>query len=200
MTTLASIVPGLLAIAVSAYALYVSSASARRARDEDTVRSSYDEFEQISHLRMEHWRAVHLFEMPENYELAKGYLITAVMPLTEAERSEMLLCERSIAIAIFDVFEETYYHRERAEKHGDSDRVVFLDTVLAYFTGRLLANPRLRWLWSPSGGNLRAFFEVDTICLYDEALPDIGELEVGDGVDQVDPTGPYLSESGRIKP
>lgn len=148
---------------------------------------------------MEHWKAVHLFEMPENYAFAKGHLTAAVMPLTDAERSQMLLCERSIAIAIFDVFEETYYHRERAKKHGDDDRVVFLDAVLTYFTGRLLANPRLRWLWSSRGGNLCAFFEVDTIGLYDEALPDIGELEVGDGVDQVDPTGPYLSESSTIK-
>lgn len=198
MTALANIVPGLLAIAVSAYALYVSNASARRVRDEDTVRSSYDEFEQISRLRMEHWRAVHLLEMPENYALAKGYLTSALLPLSDADRSEMLLCERSIAIAIFDVFEETQYHRERAEKHGDADRVDFLDAVLAYFTGRLLANPRLRWLWSPHGGNLCAFFEADTIRLYDEALPDISELEVGDGAGQVDPSGPYLSEPGTV--
>jgi hypothetical protein len=198
MSQLATVILSALAVVVSGYALYISQAAARNTRDEDTIRSSYDEFEQLSRLRMEHWKASHLLEMPENYAQAKQHITFALTPLTEAARHQMLLCERAVATQVFDVFEETYYYRERAKKQGDHDRVDFLDAVLNYFTGRLLANPRLRWLWSPHGGNLCAYFESETIHLYDEVLSDASQLPVGDALNHVDPTGPYLSVSDAI--
>ncbi len=193
MSEIQTILPGILAFAVSAYALYVSRTEARKARDEDTVRSSYDEFEQLGRLRMDHWRASHLFETPDNYAQVKYHLAIALAPLTEAAHSQLLLSERAVAIVIFDLFEETCYQHERAEKQGDRDRVDFLKTVLDYFTGRLLANPRLRWLWSAHGGNMRAFFEPQTVELYEATLQDGDQLGIGDGENQIDPTGPYLA-------
>ncbi len=192
MSEIATILPGALAFAVSVYALHVSRAEARKARDEDTIRNSYDEFEQLGRLRMEHWSASHLLETPDNYALVKHHLAVALAPLTDAAHSRLLLSERAVAIIIFDLFEETCYQHERATRQGDRDRVDFLKTVLDYFTGRLLANPRLRWLWSDHGGNMRAFFEPLTIELYEATLGDGRQLEVGDAENQIDPTGPFL--------
>lgn len=45
MNEIATILPGALVVAVSVYALHVSRAEARKARDENTIKSSYDEFE-----------------------------------------------------------------------------------------------------------------------------------------------------------
>jgi hypothetical protein len=187
-----TVLPGLLALAISAYALYLSRAEARKTREEGTIRDSYDEFEQLCRLRMEHWSTSHLLETPDNYALVKRQLGIALAPLTDAERSKLLLLERAVGIAIFDLFEETYYRRDRAARQRDGGRVEFLDTVLDYFTGRLLANPRLRWLWSREGGNMCAFFEPETIRHYEAKLASGGELEDGDDVDQIDPAGPYL--------
>lgn len=142
---------------------------------------------------MEHWSASHLLETPDNYALVKHHLGIALAPLTDAARSRLLLSERAVAIVIFDLFEETCYQHERATKQGDPDRVDFLKTVLDYFTGRLLANPRLRWLWSAHGGNMRAFFELQTIELYEATLGDGSQLEVGDEENEIDPSGPYLA-------
>lgn len=58
----------------------------------------------------------------------------------------------------------------------------FLDDVLAYFTERLLLNPRLLWLWSAEGGNMRADFEPPTRAYYD--------AHVSSGT-QVDELGPF---------
>ncbi len=192
---MATILPSLLAVLISAYALYVSSTEARKRRDENTISDSYDEFEQLCRLRMEHWSATHLLETADNYAPVKQQLAIALAPLSGAEQARLLLLERAVGIAIFDLFEETCYQRNQATNQRDRDRVEFLDTVLEYFTGRLLANPRLRWLWSADGGNMCAFFEPQTIARYEANLGATGELEVGDGVNQIDPAGPYLSAS-----
>lgn len=193
MSQLPSIITSALAVTVSGYALYVSRSSARGARHEDTIKSSYVEFEQLGLLRMDHWSASHLLEIPENYAQAKHRVMQAVTPLTGATRNELLLRERAVATQIFCVFEKTYYSRQHAYRQGDRDRVEFLDDVLAFYTGRLLANPRLRWLWSAHGGNLCACFEKEIVRLYTQALPDEGRLLLEDAANQMDPAGPYLS-------
>jgi hypothetical protein len=198
MTSLLNVAPGVFAVAVSLSALYFAQSSARHVRHEDTIKSYYDQFDELGRLRMEYWDASHLLEMPDNYALAKHDISLALTPLTEPARHELLLRERAIATRIFTVFEETYYDRERAKKHGDDDRVEFLNEVLGYFTGRLLANPRLRWLWSHHGGNLCAYFEPETLRLYDEALSDASCLPVGDSADEVDAVGPYPAGPHRI--
>jgi hypothetical protein len=193
MDSAITVIIAALAVVVSLYSLHVSRGSERQSREHDTVTSYYDEFDELAQLRMEYWQASHLLELPENYALAKQYLTLALTPLTAAARNQMLLRERAIATRIFSLFEQTCYYREQAEKQQDHDRVEFLDAVLTYFTGRLLANPRLRWLWSVDGGNLCAYFEPSTIGVYCESVIDACELQTGDGVNEVDPIGPYLT-------
>lgn len=45
-----------------------------------------------------------------------------------------------------------------------------LKEVLAYFTEKLLNNPRLLYFWSKEGGNICVYFENQTQQYYDENL------------------------------
>lgn len=73
----------------------------------------------------------------------------------------------AVAIALLQIFEESVYQHEHAQRLRDRGRAAFLDDVLAYFTERLLLNPRLLYLWSPRGGNIRADFEPPTRAYYE---------------------------------
>jgi hypothetical protein len=192
MDSALTVIPAALAVVVSLYSLHISRRSERQSREHDTVTSYYDEFDELAQLRMEYWNASHLLELPENYAQSKRHLTLALGPLTEPACYELLLRERTIASRVFTLFEQTCYYREQAVKQQDHERCEFLDAVLDYFTGRLLANPRLRWLWCPEGGNLCAYFEEGTIKTYRCSVSDASGLSKGDGVDQVDEVGPYL--------
>lgn len=54
------------------------------------------------------------------------------------------------------------------QSNNNNKRKEFLKDVLTYFTGRLLQNPRLLYLWDKNGGQLCSHYEKETIEYYDK--------------------------------
>jgi hypothetical protein len=184
----------LIAVGVAIWAAMLARQAAARAHRDHTVSKLYGDFGSLARLRIEYWPAAHLLELPETYEAERARLEIALGRLGAERQQELLIRERGVALAIFSLFEETCYHRAHAESARDAARLVFLDDTLEYFTGRLLMNPRLRYLWRVDGANLRAYLEPHTRLLYESrCLPESAD---GDGPARldIDPVGPYLLE------
>jgi len=100
-------------------------------------------------------------------------------------RYEAVVRERAIAVRIFELYEQTLYTLKTASEGHDRRRRAFLGEVLAYMEGRLLRNPRLRYLWDCEGGNICVYFELATRKRYEE------QVLAGCGSDSDDPLGPF---------
>ena len=158
------------AIVVSLLAAWVSLHAQRELLRAETVSGVFEGFRRVTELRIVHWQAAHLLETPENYDATASLLRTALAGVSPAENAELVVRERAVAIALLQIFEESVYQHEHAQRLRDRGRAAFLDDVLAYFTERLLLNPRLLYPWSPKGGNIRADFEPPTRAYYEAHL------------------------------
>ncbi len=147
----------------------------------------YDEFNELSALRLAHPEVSHLFELPESYTALSASVRAAAGTMDESRRQQLLIQERSAAIRVFSMFEQAVYQRTQALRQKDSTRAAFLDEVLGYLTGTLFRNPRLAFLWSREGGNLCGHYEAETIEFYEE------RVQVPD--EAIDSEGPF---GGRI--
>jgi hypothetical protein len=158
---LAGLVISLVAVAVSFVVglLYVRAEHASVSRS--AVVDIYGDFRQITELRLNNWQHTHILEPPGNYERTKRLTRMAIGEPTEQEKAQLLLQERSVALGVFQLFEETLYQLN-SSSHIDTARAGFLQDVLDYMTGCLLKNPRLLYLWAEEGGSLCADFEVET--------------------------------------
>jgi len=176
----------ILAVVISLIAIYRSRRSELHAKYNESVESAYRGFDDLSNLRIEHWEQSHLLELPENYHKTRDNLTTALGTLSGERRVEMQVRERAIATRIFTFYEQVVYCLCAVEP-ADQSHAVFLAAVLDYFNDRLLANPRLRYLWNESGGNLRAYFEQETITAYEKSAAS-RQSDV-----DADSIGPFLS-------
>lgn len=144
-------------------------------------------------MRLDNWELSHVLELPETYSEICRTLCSALGDVNDHHRAELLVRERAVAIRVFTLFEQTCYYRDSARKDGDRERLAFLEEVLAYFTNRLLLNPRLRYLWAKGGGNLQIYFEPETVSFYTSCISTGGPN--GDEVQgtslAIDSTGPY---------
>jgi ubiquinone/menaquinone biosynthesis C-methylase UbiE len=179
-------IAAILAVVISLIAYYRSRRSELYSRYHESVENAYSGFDNLSSLRIEHWEQSHLLELPENYNKTRDSLTTALGMLSDERRVEMQVRERAIATRIFTFYEQVVYCH-RAVGPADQPHAVFLVAVLNYFNDRLLMNPRLRYLWHESGGNLRAYFEQETITAYEKSAAS-RQSDVG-----VDSIGPFLS-------
>jgi ubiquinone/menaquinone biosynthesis C-methylase UbiE len=179
-------IAAILAVAISLVAIYRSRRSELYARYNESVENAYRGFDDLSNLRIEHWEQSHLLELPENYHKTRDALTAALGTLSGERRVEMQVRERAIATRIFTFYEQMVYCL-RAVEPVDQPHALFLVAVFNYFNDRLLANPRLRYLWHERGGNLRAYFEQDTITAYEKSAAS-RQSDVG-----VDSIGPFLS-------
>jgi hypothetical protein len=173
------------AVVVSLAASWVALRAHREALAQGTFADVYDEFNKLSELRLQHWELSHMQEVPENYDAAVSVLSVALEDMSNSQRHQLLVQERAVAIRIFSLFEHACYQCRHAHSNRDGNRAEFLDEVLAYFTGRLLQNPRLRYFWMSDGGNLRVYYEPETIERYERALAGASQ----DGVDRLGPFG-----------
>lgn len=155
----------------------------------ETVVQLYGHFQTLSDLRMANWELSHLFELPSNYDEVSRSLAVALGPLSEARQEELLLKERAIALRIFDLFEQVLYQKTTADRYHDPARREFLQSVLDYFTGRWLRNPRLVHLWRTA---MSESYETATIAYYDRHVVD---AIVAPEVLRLDAAGPYVDES-----
>lgn len=163
--SLVGLVISLVAVVVSFWVgiLYVNAEHSTTNRS--AVVDMYSDFRQLTELRLAHWQHSHILEPPANYERTKRLVSKAVGEPDERHMAQLLLQERSVALRVFQLFEETLYQMNSEEKLEKS-RERFLQDVLDYMTGRLFKNPRLLYLWSETGGGLCRDFEVATIQYY----------------------------------
>jgi len=181
------------AVLVSLASAYVSVRAYRDSIANEILDQTYEEFNALGELRMNHWETAHLADIPEEYERSCSMIRRGLGDIDDAKRCELLVKERSFAIRIFSMFEQVLYQHDNARGARDAGRAQFLDEVLGYFTGRLLLNPRLVYYWLPDGGGLRALFEPRTREYFESALSRSGTF---DQDRDADPEGPYglLSE------
>lgn len=153
----------------------------------DQLSRQYHEYSVLSELRVNHPEHSYLLELPGNYEGRITDFRTSPLPVTN--RLEYLMRERAIAIRIFQVYEEAWYAYENRSPFWLPKRRRLSREVLAYFQSKLLKNPRLQFLWSEAGGNIRIHFADKVVEEYEKALRN-------PGTPAVDPQGPLPALAG----
>jgi hypothetical protein len=151
-----------LALTMSIISLYQSSSYQKDSSGTDMIKNQYATYHELSRLEIENPQLSHVFAAPSWYGRAVKSVGTSVGPLDEKRREELLLKERAIARTIFTHYESLFYQWRHASRMGDAERVAFLGEALDYYTGRVLRNPRLLYLWSEKGASLEVDFEQET--------------------------------------
>ena len=155
------------ALVVSLLTAWILLHAQREAIRAETVTATFEGFRRLAELRSTSWQAAHILDPPENYDRTVSLLRAALTETPPAGVAELLVKERAAAIAAIQIFEESLYQYEQARRLRDRERARFLEQMLGYYTERLLLNPRLLYLWTPDGGNLRADFDPPTGAYYD---------------------------------
>lgn len=154
----------LVSLAVSTAAVTYTAIVARQvSRHEVTseiINEYYSSLRALTEVQLREWRLAHIFEVAENYETISATLRDVAPDVKDHEkRVALALNERAVALTIFGIYEYIVYQLAAAVHAGDKMRARFLREAAEYFTGRLLPNPRLQYLWSSKGGNLECEFE-----------------------------------------
>jgi hypothetical protein len=183
MATALSIVAIIVAIGTAIYGAVSWSGVSNREVTTGVISDYFTSMHDLTMLQVKEWQLSHLFEIAENYHHAADRLNRLAPTVDELEAERLALRERAVAVAIFGVYEHTVYQLGKAHEDGDRIRISFLTDATRYFAGRLLPNPRLRYLWASEGGNLEGEFESETRRHYREH---VGSLE-----EPWDATGPY---------
>jgi hypothetical protein len=87
------------------------------------------------------WRLSHLFCISD---VAYSNTVERIAAATQSaeERSKLIVEEQQLAIHMFVIYEQVFYHHKYCGFFNRSRRE-FLDEMLDYFASRLLRNPRL---------------------------------------------------------
>jgi hypothetical protein len=179
-----SILALIISIVTAVYAAYVSQSISNREVTNAAITDYYASMRELTKLQMDEWRLAHLFEVETNY-FAVAEILRRVAPEPDGADSVMLsLKERAAALTLFGLYEHVVYQLEEVATDGDTVRARFLRDAEAYFTQRLLLNPRLRYLWAKDGGNLECEFEGNVRTHYETHIK-----EPGDGWDDKGPYG-----------
>jgi hypothetical protein len=167
------------ALVVSLITAWVLLHAQREVLRAETVTGIFEGFRRLAELRSSSWQAAHVLDVPENYGRTVSLLREALKDTAPPQVAELLVRERAAAIAAIQIFEESLYHYEHARRLRDRARADFLSEMLVYYTERLLLNPRLLWLWSEDGGNVRADFDPPTRAYYDAhvAIPEAAAFD-----------------------
>jgi hypothetical protein len=183
MSTVLSVIALIVSIVTAIYAAVVSRSISNREVTNTAITDYYASMRELSKLQMDEWRLAHIFEVEANYPRVVKAL-REVAPEPGSTESVMLgLKERAAALTLFGLYEHLVYQLDEVAADGDSVRARFVRGSAAYFTGRLLLNPRLRYLWSENGGNLQCEFEDNVRGHYQAHIP-----TPSDGWDE---SGPY---------
>jgi hypothetical protein len=164
--------------------VYIAYTSAKDTSGAEAVKTEYDLFNDLNKIQLEHWEMTHLYALPDRYDSVSAQVASAVVPLDERKRSELLLRERVTALYIFTMFEQALYRLDQSERGFDGGRTEFLHAVVAYYTDRVLRNPRLLHYWKSEG--LSTYFEESTNKLFEERVM---KNVPASGIDVVGPFG-----------
>lgn len=108
--------------------------------------------------------------MPESYEFVKTNIHLSLTPMDSIKRAEYIIKERAFANYLFAIFEQVFYQYNQASDSKNTDQASFLLEILNYFTGRVLRNQRLLYLWDLDGGKLIVYYEKSTIEYYNKKV------------------------------
>ena len=154
----------LISLIVSVVAVTYTARVSRQVSEHEVTAQIISEYyscvRALTEVQLREWRLAHIFEVAENYTAISAKL-KAVAP-KPADREALMaleLNERAVALTIFGIYEYVVYQLAAAETAHSKSRAKFLTEAAEYFSGRLLPNPRLQYLWSHNGGNLECEFE-----------------------------------------
>jgi hypothetical protein len=158
---LSSILP-VTALCLSVFSLYVSELARRDVARIDVIKTEYGLFHDLAQLQLQYPLMAHLFTVNKHaYDSVVQRIKAASSPVTNEERSRLLLQERALAHYIFTTYEEAFYLWRQAEG-GDRHRAELANADLMYFNDALCSNPRLLWFWDNThGGKLDRAFAVE---------------------------------------
>ena len=180
-------ITSLIALVISIISLSYSYISSRESSASDAVKTSYSIFLDMSKMQQQNSKVMHVFALSNVYPEVARRVHAATKDLSDAEKNQLILAERSLADYIFTTFEYSLYEHKVAEQFHDTAKAKFLQEVLDYFTTRQLRNPRLLYYWNRDGGGLSVEYEDWTNKYYDEhVLHDKNQPLV----ETPDPTGP----------
>ena len=176
------------AVLVSVLAIWISLRTHAESSAANTIWSQYERFSRIVQTQIENSQFSHLFVVPETYPAMLSQVTASVEDLSPQERLRLELQERAMADYILNEFELSFYQINRARPRFDKQSKEFFEEVLAYFTQRLLRNPRLLYYWSRDGGQLCLNYEPSTIEYYERRVLNDPSHPI---VMAPDPIGPF---------
>jgi hypothetical protein len=169
----ANTIGALLAIAVSAYSIWMTVSYNYEQSEHDSINNFYRTYFEMRRTEISVPETMHIFVLPDSYDSAHAQVRLSVSRIGSAERSLLVIKERAMADYVFTLFEYTLYDFQSASKFGNRERALFEKDVLEYFTRKLLRNPRLLWYWDERGGKLSSEYEEITRQYYaDHVLHD----------------------------
>ncbi|MCS3799006.1 hypothetical protein [Niastella sp. OAS944] len=182
----------LIALIVSLTSAYFSIKNSRDTATQQAIDNTYKTFYDICVTNLSNWDLVHLYTVAESYDSVKSNIHTAISPLTRMKQAEYLLKERAFANYLLGVFEQVFYQYNQSRESGNTKRADFLKAVLDYFTGRVLRNQRLLYLWDINGGKLSIYYEESTREYYNKYVLNDEKAPL---IVKPDPKGPYYLDS-----
>jgi hypothetical protein len=159
-----------LALSASFLSLMISVLVNRQSSSSESIDDQYQMFVDLVELGIREPSINHLLSMSDNYASVECDVSHQLGQMSPGPAATYRLKERAVANYIFTIFERSLYQKSRTHAwpnrllYSDADR--FNAEVIAYFTGRVLRNPRLLWYWSPEGGRLSTYYERSTIDYY----------------------------------
>jgi hypothetical protein len=161
------------ALLLSVISLGFTWAVSAQSTESQSVNEQYQVFIDLAEMGIQNPENVHLLTLPESYHRVSCDVARHMALLSPEEQAAYPLKERAVADYIFTLFERSVYQQRVTsgwwgKMFPHSRRVN--NEVVAYFTGRLLRNPRLLWYWRADGGGLRRHYEDETIERYEAGV------------------------------
>ena len=172
-----------IAILISGISLYISTRHYSEDMENQYIQNTYTTFFAVDKLNIENPKASHLFCLPQDYASVNGLVHGVFLKDTAYSVGEGNLKERSIAMHIFDYYEEITFKIRHAQKFGDYAQEKFLNDELDYFI-RILQNPRLMYQWS----KMKYYYDDKTVMHYNDSILHSRRFPLTFAMDSI---GPY---------
>ena len=166
----AGTITGVLALVFSVYSIVLTNQQYSDSEGTALINETYATYHALHARRMDTVEISHIVCSPEEYPRVVALVREAASDASAADRARMQLRENAMAQDLFAQFEQTIYLHHNAVALGEKERARFLQDTLDYFSNVLLRNPRLVWMWSPGGGNLRSHYELFAQKYWDDTV------------------------------
>ncbi|MFL6234057.1 MAG: hypothetical protein ACJ76N_13060 [Thermoanaerobaculia bacterium] len=173
-----SLIAAGIAVAISVYALKVQRELEHETSTQTLIHAQYELCRALDQMRVEHPELSHMLALPAQsgketwtnyYEFKKRVrgIFEDKDGKSALEQNNLYLKEHAVALNVFDIYEQTLWQRQLAEKASDQGRFRVLDMLANYYEKRMLRNPRLRYHWDHGGSDM---LEKETRNRYDKKV------------------------------